>query len=314
MTLTFRSGSDFTGEPFLNLIEGLEKIRDILVIAGWEIILDDITTNQQLDVKGQDEANNNHKCYFSFTGNIDGDIDLKGFLGDIEDNNEVSPIFTFPITDGEDNRLWLTCDSGTAILLIFDGSVTFSNLYSNLNSSWSNGVEYVHFGFLNRVNPNDKYAWYINRINYRYDHCYCAKSAHNNTIWRQLSNDYDRNNEYNDVYQLHPVQGVFDCLTVARPRYHFNSGSNNNAGYVAYKGAVNAVDGKPYFGNFYYLEGRGSTSNYGNNPPYALYYRGNIKYAITGLASLIAFEIYNDQYGNKWMSCNNYGAQGMQIA
>lgn len=315
MTLKFYN-NNLLGISFTSLQEGLELIRDSLVGAGWVVELDDISINLILQIKGFDEEQTSPKdeCFFVFQGDANNDIEIKGYLGN--DANEESPVIKFPITANEDNRLWLTCDSGAGVLLIKDGGVSFSTINQDLTQNYV-GIVSAHFGFLDRAsftNNNGNYAWYLGKPDYRYHNVWCAKSAHNGTIWRKLSDDYRNNTNYSDYRQVHPVQGVFDTLVTGKPDQDFDNGGNINAGYFAYRGAVNAVTGKPELGWFYYLEGRGSNTNYGSSPlPYSLYKRGTIKFCATGGASLVPFETYNDLYGNTWMSAGSYGVQFIQV-
>ena len=314
MTLTpnFYVGEGTTGEKFSNYVEGVTLIRNSLQASNWVIMSDDITGSGELKMQGQDPAQVSDKCYFLFRKDSDSNIEMRGYLGD--DANEESPNITYKIGQNNDNRLWLTCDSGRGVLTILDGSRSISDLYSSLGTYRGNSVEYAHFGFTERVLLGDKYSWYIGRPNYQYDDVWAAKSFHNNTVWRQLSDDYYEITDWNNRNQVHPVQGVFDRLTIAKPRQQFDYSNNRNAAYEAYRGAFNGVDNKPYYDIYFYQEGRRSSSGYGGpirNRP--MYFRGAIPFVATGAASQIALETFNDQYGNKWMSCNNYGAQAMLV-
>jgi hypothetical protein len=315
MTLKFYNNNR-QGISFTTLQEGLELIRDSLIGAGWFVELDDIDPNLTLKMKGFDENQTSDECFFIFQGDANNDIEIKGYLGN--DANEESPAITFPITANEDNRLWLTCDSGAGVLLIKDGNVSFSQINQDLTQNYV-GIVPAHFGFLDRAsftNSYGNYAWYLGRPDYRYSNVYAAKSAHNGTIWRQLSDDYYDNLDWNDDDQCHPVQGVFDTLVVGKPYKHFDYDSyERNAGYRAYRGAVNAITNQPELGWFYYLEGRGDDRNYAENTTltYPLYERGSVKFCATGGASLIPFATYNDLAGNTWMSAGSYGVQFIQV-
>lgn len=320
----FFTGTDYVGLEFTTLNDGLTLIRDNLQSAGWSVALDDISANSELKMQGYDVDNNSDSCYFIFRKNTNNNIDVIGYLGDTNDNLEESPPYVLEVdnTSNYENRLWMVADSGSACIMILDGSVGISVKSKEIYKYYLNGLNSIHLGFLKRVSLSDKYAWCIGRIDIAYNHIHFARRfTGNNNPWIRLDKDfnYDENDMYGYYYLKIPVT-TFDPLALYTKQGGFIEGDSTNSSddvKAIHRGTINAVDGLPYFGKFFYLEGRrDSSDNLDFGSEYIikpLVFRGNVKFCATGMASFLAFEIYTDAFGDAFMSSNNYAAQGIQV-
>jgi len=321
----FFTGTDYVGLEFTTLNEGLTLIRDNLQTAGWTVVLDDISANSELKMQGYDVDQTSDSCYFIFRKNANNNIDVIGYLGDTNDNLEESPPYVLEVDDTSNykNRLWLVADSGSACLMILDGSVGISVKSKEVYKYYLNGLNAIHFGFLKRVALYDKYAWCIGRVDIAYNHIHFARRfTGNNNPWISLNDDFnfDVNDMYADNYLRIPIT-TFDPLALFSRDSGFVEGDSTNRNHTRLqainRGTINAVDGLPYFGKFFYIEGR---RDFSDNKDFGdeyivkpLVFRGNVKFCATGMGSLLAFEIYTDAFGDVFMSSNNYAAQGIQV-
>ena len=315
---SFFVGSDYQGVSFQTINDVLTLIRDSLTSENWTIELDDISANSVLKLKGQDINNNTDYCYYIFQADTNNDLEIKGYLGDTNDSGEESNSFIMEVSENTDNRLWLTANSGSAAIMILDGSVGFS-VRSTPSEFKLNGLNALHFGFLERVSLNDKYAWMIGRIDYDYIDVQIARRFTGlNDAWLLIGDDYEYADSYDERYQRIPIT-TFDPIMLAKSRYYYvgDNNINNVPLRSAPKGSFNGVDGLPYFGTFYYIEGRKDSSDnddYGDTlTTKPLIYRGNVRFCATGLASALALNLFADSFGQIWISTNNYGAQAMRV-
>ena len=325
MTLKFYNSNTladgYDGLPFSTCQEGLELIRDSLIGAGWFVELDDIDPNFNLQMKGFDEDQdfNKNTCFFKFYKNANDNIAMVGYLGN--DNNELSPEFEFKITKNQQNKLWLTCDSGAGALMILNGSLS----QPLKQDETCNDLKAVHFGFCKRLLFSDTYGWYIGTINYDMSESYAAKLYASGDIWWKLSDSYERYNVYYSFgdydhqlqYRSRPAQGNYDRTVALQEGWiGIDHGRSHNAAFKCYNGALNGVTMQPWVDSYYYIEGYNSDSAYGNyyaNQPRELFIRGLIKYVCTGVASLKSLELIVDSENKRWLSTNNLGWQGMLI-
>lgn len=322
MALVFVNGGspNYTGVVFQTTTNLLELIRDNLITAGWTVTNDQISASDYVIMECVGNGSSD-PAYFRFrvidwTGVTNGkELQVNGDLtGDL---NNLSPTFSFYFIEGADNIIYLTCDEDSGALFVeaFDGT-----------------KRDCHFGFLARYSSsNDPWGWMIGRIDWRLDNAYWAKSYHNGSNWRRVGDDYTDADDTDSNRNMGVYQGTMDRYTVfwnaihdVNHQYERDDGygwereSNRNIAYKCYNGGVNPVTGKPVLGEFFYLEGRGSRTNYGANASGSenaprLYYRGPVKHITVGLASLVAKTQYTTTDGKRYLSVNGLGYQGMRI-
>lgn len=323
MSLIFRNGSgSYEGESFDNQTTLLENLRDWLQLAGWTIRDDFISASQLLVMQGN-AVDNNDICFIEFRI-----VDQSGVLngktlevrGDIDGSGSIlSSVYPFNFINNSTNIIYLTADDDSFTIFIESNDGQFNN---------------GHFGFLDRLDPNnDTFGWMVGRIDWKVTNASWAKSYFNNQNWRVVSEDFwyaDTETSY-AARNAAPYQGLSDRYTT---NFKFVYSSNNNwnddsrsfedsnshnIAYYWYNGALNPVTQLPVLGEMYYLEGRGSNSNYGSQGQgqylsSPLYYRGSIKHCVIGMASLSVKTQVIDKQGQRYLSVGNKGQQGMRIA
>lgn len=337
MVLKFYSGTNYTGQILTTMTEFLEFIRDSLIEAGWVIELDDIDPNFSLKIKGFDEEQNSPKdeCFFHFYKNTNDKPAFKGYLGNDADEESIEREFS-AWTEGENNRIWLTADSGAGAFVLFNGGNSLSELFTDYTVCDYSQVSSIFFGFYDRTDMNDEYAWGWGVPYYRVlEEQYVAKAHYNNnnltTPWLRQEDIVKSNSlssrewlTYYDLFnsngQCIQIQGIFDRFSFPHnpsDNYDYNNFSRNPS-RQGYYGAKNAVDNKCYLDKFFILElnndfsGASEEKNTAYKRP--CFYRGDIKFIATGMANLLALEQITDTDGKRWMSCHNWGYQGMRIA
>ena len=323
MSLIFRNGGgSYTGETFQTDTEILQNLRDWLQLAGWTI-RDDFISGSKLLVMQGNATDNNDTCFIEFrTEDITGELNAKELKirGDIDGGGStLSPEFNFKFINSSANIIYLTADDDSFALYIESNDGVYNN---------------GHFGFLNRLDPNtDTFGWMVGRIDWRVNNAYWAKSYHDGTNWRKVGDDF----WYADAISSYagrssaPYQGLGDRYTT-NFEFVYSSGNNwddssrsftdsdnRNIGYYWFRGALNPITGLPVLGTMYYLEGRGGADNYGSNAqgdylPPPLYYRGEVKHCVIGLASLTVKTQVIDKQGQRYLSVGDKEYQGMRIA
>lgn len=325
MTLRFYSGIDYNGIVFTTAQEGLEVIRDSLIGAGWFVELDDINPNLELKMKGFDEDQPAPKdeCFIRFYSTAATEIRCLMYFND--GTLHESAHQTFNIYDGVDNLLYLTCDSGSGVIMIVRNGYFSDGLFYNMYETVQHpSANCVHFGFLKRVSLADTNAVYFGKPDYRLDTCLAQQTSHHNEIWENIHRTwYDGNNYYdqrtwNSTRVNMPIHTTIDFISVTGFENSFDYHYSQNAAYKMYRGSQNAVTSLPFLNNYGYIEGWGRDSNaYGANMgdfPHHWYFRGWVKFIATGMGSLLPLQQIEEPNGTRWMSTGKAGWQGMQIS
>lgn len=308
MPLVFVNGSapDYFGYIFSTISELIDALEQNLVNAGWTMV-EKSGDGPTLFMQGN--SNNNHKCYVEFKVSVNPDVtngyylDQRGFLEVGRSNGTPINVLRHTFINGKPNRMWLTCDNDSGCLCILDAT---------------NVCRGAHFGFLNRLDQNDPFAWMMGWIHVDgYQYSWVAKSGHDSTIWRLLSDDYylytNKTSTGSSDQSVFPFSTHDFLQRGGWISYSEMWGSGSNVFYNSRYGRLNTT-GRPVIDPYLYHEGRGSTSNYSSSRP-SLYFRGFVKHAYCGVASLNAAAQVIDPDGNRIMSVGGVSAwQGMRIA
>lgn len=277
---------DHSGLSFTDGTGALTHIRTTLSNAGWTV---QTNANGTLMMSGTSEGDT---CYVKFV-NTGSAIELYGDLDGTDAT--LSPAITLTYGSGGTNALWLTADE--------DSGCIYFRSDANVSSN-------AHFGFLNRPSPNlDPYGWMVGVLDWRYNNAYWSKSFRQQVNWRPVGADYNNADNMNSLQMTCAYQGTFDQYTVSLvPINSFDNSTSSNTAFQAYKGAVSLLNDKPVLGTFFYLEGTGTRST----PTSRLYYRGTVKHAVTGLASLNPGEQVESN-GERFISAGTQEFQGFRI-
>jgi hypothetical protein len=306
MALTFLSGSapDYSGYIFTSTSDLINTIESTLQTAGWATV-EKAADGLTLLVKGVTSVGS-HECFIEFSIYPNASvtngyyISLRGFHDALRSNGSPANTLRWSFIDGTPNRLWITADNDSGAISI-------------LNSS--NGQGGAHFGFLHRIDTTDPWAWmvgYIHSLGYQY--AYVAKAKYNSVNWRLLSDDY---NQYTNLadgsYPVLPYS-TFDFLQRGgwvNSHYYYATGSK----IVFYNKAYGRLNytGTPIIDPYFYHEGRGSTTNYNPGSYLPSYFRGYVKHAYCGVASLATAAQVVDNQGNRILSVGTTYWQGMRI-
>jgi len=352
MTLKFYYGTEtdsngdplYTGQSFTTATEGLQLIRDNLIGAGWFVELDDIDPNLVLKMKGFDEDQDSPKdeCFIQFYSDTTEQIKCKMYFLDDTSTLQESPIKIFNFYDGQDNRLYMTCDSGSGVLLIQRANfITDGLMQKPANEQPHPSLKAIHFGFLERITFDDKSAIALGEPDFRLHNCFMQKTYFESEIWENVHRTWYSDGSYWDdrdwgIFGEEDYSGInytkpssfpshtttdFVICTYGNERYNFGFGysGSRNATYMNWKGQVNAVTGLPLFNRFGYIEGRGRGNIYGNNMgsrsdlPYSYAFRGWVKFVATGMASLLPLRQIKEPNGDRWISAGTAGYQGILI-
>jgi hypothetical protein len=303
-TIYVNGGSpNYTGAIFTNANELLALIKQGLEGAGWATITYDAGVN--LFAKGTTLINA-HSCWveFAISG---GTLTIRGWLEEAKTNGSPDSIHTHLFTPTGTNRLWLTADEDSGCICIFDDSTGVS--------------AGTHFGFLQRIDKTDPWAWMIGRI--RSDglaFAYSAKSKFNDTIWRLLGSDFQAVDSFNTSYMTTPTS-TFDLVCRGKPGQTGTSASSVSfydgqyLGFNAFQGAQNGrrnYNNQPAIDPYHYLEGRGANNVY--NISSRLYFRGLVKFVFCGVASESdAEQVLDPLTENRILSTGGTRWQGMRI-
>lgn len=304
MPLTFINGSapEYRGEIFQTSGELLDNLETHLTTAGW-VSLQKVPATSLL-VKGI--SDNAHECFVQFvvkdnTSLINGKyLVCRGWLAADLLQGSPDDYHRFTYQENNFNRMWLTADEDSGCLCIY-----------GTNSSCAG----LHFGFVDRVDPTDEWAWmigWIHSIGIWY--AYVARAKHNNVVWRNLKDVFHYTNSENitDYRSVVPAT-TYDALCRGEGYDHWGNSNAVNAFYGAYDGKRN-YNGQPLIDRYGYLEGRASTSDYGTLQT-SLYFRGFVKNAYCGVTQERATAIFEDPLtGHVIMSTGDNRWQGMRIA
>jgi hypothetical protein len=298
-TIYLNGGSpNYTGAIVTNATDLLALIKLTLEDAGWVTITYDPGVN--LFARGT-ALINAHSCWVEFA--VSGTtLTLRGWLEEEKTNGSPDAIHTHSFVDGGENRLWLTADEESGVLCIFD----------------SNGqCAGTHFGFLNRVDKGDPWAWMIGRV--RSDglnFAYSAKAKNNDANWALLGDAFYASSQFNVVSQTIPLT-TFDLVCRGKPGgtssslTHYSGSNASNAFYQAHEGRKN-YNGQAFIDPYCYMEGLSSSSSYSGSP--SLYLRGFVKHCFCGVASEpAAGQSIDPITGNRILSTGGTRWQGMRV-
>jgi hypothetical protein len=310
MPLVFVNGQapDYSGFIFTTSTGVIDKVQETLVAAGWTTYYK-APDGLSLTMVGTTAAGV-HTCSMEFNVGTYGSVTNGKYLN-LRAWHEPTKVTGSPINihrlifvEGKINRLWLTADQDSGCISIWgaEGSMT----------GW-------HFGFLDRIDTTDQWAWMIGQLaTSSYPTAYVAKSKHANTNWYRLSNDFGSGTsansaEFNSDYATYP-QTTLDFTM--RGQWYENSltyGDTRNAFFNPWQGRLN-YNGQAIIDPYCYMEGRGSMAAYTVGSYLPLYYRGYVKNAYCGVASLpAAAQLVDAATGYRILSVGGAWWQGMRI-
>lgn len=273
MPLTFLNGGapNYSGQIFTTANALIDFIETTLVSAGWLSITKVVGTSVFL--RGTSQTNN-HNCWVEFVYADTSYLHVRGWLEQSKTNGSVQSTSTGTfcrVAVGTENRLWITANGDAGCICIIPSSGT---------------AQGVHFGFLDRIDPTDQWAWMVGHIGVGggVASAYSAKSKFDTINWRAISTDMSNRHfgAYDDIWSDHNGRRNYDGACLVRP--------------------------------YYWLEGRASGDSVGTFPN-SPYYRGTVQYAYTGMASTSAGTFGTDpSSGFRLMSVGDSGWQAMRIA
>lgn len=313
MTSYFINGGapNYTGHLFTTTSGLLSVLQSTFTSAGWTVFS---STSTSLVVTCHAD------CFISFDRVVWTGGPTNGYsmtIRGLHSTNVYSPsdqINSLLYVEGSNNYLWGVIDEDSGCLCTTD----------------SVGV---HFGYLDRPNPaSDRWGWMVGNlsIDMRYPNSYWAKSFFDSTNWKSVGASFTTTASATytaNIVQSGAFWGVIDRYTTAVSVQNTSTTTtsnflgntvNTNAGYGAHNGQVNGVDSKPVVGEFYYVEGRTPTSYGSAGSPNGslsipLFFRGNVKHAVVGLASLPNKAQVVDTYGRRFISSGGIAVQGFRI-
>jgi hypothetical protein len=291
------------GYVFTTTSDLINTIENTLQTAGWQTV-EKAGDGLTLFMKGI-TSQNSHECFMEFKVSANGSVtngfwlDHRGFLDAARSAGSPAATLRHSYVVGQPNRLWLTADNDSGCISVLDATNTMRG---------------SHFGFLNRVDITDQWAWMVGWIHsLGYQYVYTAKSKFNNTNWRLLSDDYNSyTTRTSSTYPAIPTS-TFDFMQRGFGRHNYYAyGTTDSPFYNGHYGRLNYT-GRPVIDPYCYQEGRGSTTAYGGYQ--LLYFRGYVKHAYCGVASLPQAAQVVDTTGYRILSVGAAGGwQGMRIA
>lgn len=320
MTTVYLNGGapDYLGYIFDNETSLLSVIKSTLESAGWVTETDAISSNKRLTMKGELSGS---YCWirFSTLETATPGLFTLSIRGDLTGNNTtLSPdTLLLNFNDNVNNQLWLSVDeSGGCICTI----------------PFTGRARGVHFGFVkNRVASDDNTCIYVGYLNVHTKFTYVAGNYYNSTAWHHIHDSITRTAAISDqligaaslgtttAAIVNIYHGLLDRFTVSNPG-HFGTSTNELAlrQYVylrgSYRGQVSPINQKPILGDYYYIEldavngvlPTGTQVNIATSlMPQVFYYRGNIRFAAIGLASLVAGAQVITEEGHRYLSCGS---------
>lgn len=305
MGLIFLNGTspDYSGLYFTSIEQLINAIENTLQTAGWAVI-DKPVDGLSLFMKGI-TTEGGHECYVEFKVTENSSVsngyylDQRGFSDEGKSAGSPADVLRHTFVVGSANRLWLTADNDSGALAILDANNTMRG---------------AHFGFLNRIDTTDDGAWMIGWIHsLGYQYAYVAKTRHNGTAWRRLSDDYRNYTNTSDGQSPALPFSTFDFLQRGGWNHNYYTwASSRNPWYNAAHGRLNYT-GSPIIDPYCYHEGRGSNSNYPVGSYAPSYFRGYVKHVYCGVASLDSGAQVVDRDGYRILSTGTSHWQGMRI-
>jgi hypothetical protein len=297
MTTIFLNGGapNYTGYIFNQGALLLNTIRGALESAGWVTTTDNITSASWFISNGNYGSDN---CWVKFSvipGQINNQFSLL-VQGDLLGNNlTLSPATTtLEFIQGGDNQLWLSCDESGGCLSIIP---------------FSGDARGIHFGFTkNRVSGTDTKCIYVGYLNTHVKYTYVAETYYTSAKWYHLIDSFRNMNDFllgtNTTSTSHSfifAWGITDRFTCNVGGFHGSSFgyTDNRQNYLLapHRGQLSPITNKPILGDYYYVElaATAGTAPAGTGintdtalAPQVFYYRGQIRFATIGLASLPA--------------------------
>lgn len=304
---TFLNGSapDYTGYQFTTAVNLIDTLETNLVGEGWVSVSK--VSGTSLFIKGV--TSNSHDCWVEFvvsgtTPNLT--LTLRGWLEEAKTNGSPNATHTMTFTEGSINRLWLTCDNDAGCICIYGASGSCAG---------------YHFGFLQRIDVTDQWAWMIGRIHSSgIVWAYSAKAKHANTNWKQIGADFGggtvspigtSSSPFGDGSQ--PITTIDFMRRGVPVGANYASTNSTNCTYLAYNGGRN-YDGSAVIDPYSYLEGRNNNIGYGSTGSTILYFRGFVKFAYCGVsAEVAAAQCIDSVSGYRILSVGGTQWQGMRI-
>jgi hypothetical protein len=304
MPLTFINGGGpaYRGDIFTTGAELIDKLDTYLTTAGWT----EITKVSGTSLLMQGNSTNGHTCFVQFVIKVNSGLTngrylvVRGFHAQDLITGSPDNYHQFTFRESGINRLWLTADEDSGCLCIWGSTASCAGM---------------HFGFLDRIEPTDQWAWMVGWIySLGILYAFAAKSKHDGTNWRNIKAvyDYTASDDPWSRYSVLPTS-CFDAVARGKPYISYSDGTNLNAFYYPNEGKNNYT-GNPLIDRYHYLEGRASTTDYAAAQT-TLYFRGYVKYAYCGVSQHAATRITTNPFNNEViLSVGGANWQGMRIA
>lgn len=313
MAIHFANGGapDYFGISFNSTSSLLNGIKTELETAGWVTDTDDIIANAKLVMKGT--TTNGHDCFVNFEDTVNTTNAAEHWLlisgSHTTAQAIVSEQIRLPWDFGQTNYFYISADvdAGCIALLPYDLTKTTS----------------AHFGFLDRFDETNQYAWSVGTLLNEPQDKYVAKGAITGENWKHLK-DYFLNwgaSTTSNVWTSGSYQNSAELLqdvytTIIKPYSTYTSSTGDyNAGYYAYLGNI-TNSGKAILYRVGYKEGFASTTAYGDagEVPPKLGMQGLIKLAYGGLGFFApGGQLVDPTTGNRYLSGGGRGWQGFRI-
>lgn len=318
MPQIFENGGapDFLGTSFTNGNAFLILFRDTLVSAGWSLVSEQLSGTDTIGdfVRlSATEAGASNVAYYEVaiadnTSNYIDGYELSFIAAQTSGYTTTSLALTIPyIGNGVESRAWITADEEAFCVTV--------RSYAGLGGA-------VFGGWLDRIEPiTDAWGYVIGKpvSDPATSYYQIAKSFHNNTNWRRIAEDFANGTLSYNSDPYFPMQGVIDRYT--KPMSKSGSfGINNEASGLdfmenLYNGNLDGTTGKAILGDFWVVEGFGSSNAYSLNGVFGhkLYFRGAVKFVYTGMASFLPYTQVVDDSGTRYISTGDFSWQGQQI-
>ncbi len=327
MAIHFANGGapDYFGISFNSTSSLLNGIKTELETAGWIADTDEITANARLVMKGT--TTNGHDCFVNFEDTVNTSNASEHFLEISGSHTTAQAIVSDQIQlvwdFGQTNYFYLSADvdAGCVAILPYDLTKTTS----------------AHFGFFDRFDDTNQYAWSIGLLHNEPEDKYIAKGAITGEDWKHILNYFYNWNQYRhtskginapwDIDNCQSSAELFQDIytTLVKPYYDYFEGSSRNASYQAHLGNITHSN-RAILYRVGYKEGLaaplgGSGNNYlqyqygddGEVPP-KLDMQGLIKLVYGGLGFFApGAQIVDPNSGNRYLSGGGRGWQGFRI-
>lgn len=282
-----------SGDPFSNGVELLTILRDRLLVFEWQITEDSIDLGGGITALGA--TDNNHFCWIKIEI-----IDLVGkkhlsLQGDLDGTGDLSPRLLLLFDEGKINKVWIVGDRDS-------GGIAIKNYFT-----YSGAIAY---GFLERFNPEDPFAWMVSYANNKLGDAYVAKS-HLGTQWHKIADSYYNADVLAATSSNGSHQGIWD-LTTAIPWGSFTTLSIINAGYYAQGGSPNGTNNLSCITRRWYVEGDEQPEQYSGADSFKC--RGFVKHFYNGFGSDYGGAIWSDGSNNVYLVVGSSGWQGMRLS